>query len=65
MVQPVWKQAYKLELPRKWKIYDVFHVSLLEQDITRKGQVDKEFKMELKASNDIEYEMEAIWDSAV
>ncbi len=24
------KQAYKLELPTKWKIYNVFHVSLLE-----------------------------------
>ena len=24
------KQGYKLELPTKWKIYDIFHVSLLE-----------------------------------
>ena len=36
------KQAYKLELPRKWKIYDVFYVSLLEQNTTRKGWVDEE-----------------------
>ena len=26
----VGKQAYKLKLPRKWKIYDIFHVSLLK-----------------------------------
>ena len=26
----VGKQVYKLELPQKWRIYDVFHVSLLE-----------------------------------
>ncbi len=35
------KQTYKLELPTKWKIHDVFHVSLLEQDTTRKRRVDK------------------------
>ena len=27
---PVKKQAYKLELLKKWRIHDVFHVSLLE-----------------------------------
>lgn len=43
----------------------MFHVSLLEQDIRRKGQADKELEMELEAGNDIEYKMEAIWDSAV
>ena len=26
----VGKQAYKLELPTKWKIHDIFHMSLLE-----------------------------------
>ena len=34
------KQVYKLELPTKWKIYIIFYVSLLEQDITKKRQVD-------------------------
>ena len=37
VLHPVGKQAYKLELPRKWRIHDVFHVSFLEQDTTRKG----------------------------
>ena len=35
------KQAYKIELSKKWKIHNVFHVSLLKQDTTRKGRVDK------------------------
>ena len=30
MLYPMGKQVYKLELSRKWKIYDVFHVLLLE-----------------------------------
>ena len=38
VLYPIGKQAYKLELPKKWRIHDVFHVLLLEQEITRKGQ---------------------------
>ena len=30
VLHPVGKQAYKLELPKTWRIHDVFHVSLLE-----------------------------------
>ena len=68
VLHPVGKQAYKLELPRKWRIYDVFHVSLLEQDTTRKGRVDKNATelAKLDAGEDSgEYEVEAICDSAV
>lgn len=65
MVQPVGKQAYKSELPKKWRIDNVFHVSLLEQNITKKRQADKEIEIELEAGNNIKYELEAIWDSMV
>ena len=68
VLHPVGKQAYKLELPRKWKIYDVFHVSLLEQDTTRKKRVNEEVRqMKFNAGDDNgkEYEVEAIRDSAV
>ena len=67
VLHPVGKQAYKLELPKKWRIYDVFHVSLLEQDTTRKGRVHEDNLEELDAGdNDSgEYEVEAIRDSAV
>ena len=60
----VGKQTYKLQLLKKWRIHDVFHVSLLEQNSTRKEQDDN--ASELNASdNSREYKLEAIRDSAV
>ena len=64
MLHLVGKQAYKLELPKKWKIHDVFHVSLLEQDTTRKERVEKVPELDA-GNNSKEYKIEAIWDSAV
>ena len=64
MLHPVSKQAYKLELPKKWRIHDVFHVSLLEQNTTKKGQVN-DMQLEFEADNDKEYEVNGIRDSAV
>ena len=64
VLHPVRKHAYKLEFPKRWKIQDVFHVSLLEQDTTKKERVDEQVT-ELKAGNSKEYEVEAIRDSAV
>ena len=39
-------------------------MSLLEQDTTRKGQVDDETELDA-SDNSGEYKVEAIWDSAV
>ena len=65
VLHPVEKQAYKLELPKKWRIHDVFHVSLLEQDNTRKRRVDDE-NVELDTDDkNGKSGMEAIWDSKV
>ena len=65
VLHPIGKQTYKLELPKKWRIHDVFHMSLLEQDTTKKGRVDNE-NVELDAGNkNREYEVEVIWDSKV
>ncbi len=63
----VGKQAYKLELSKKWKIYDVFHVSLLKQDTTSKGRVDETTsRLEFENEGDgEEYKVEAICDSTV
>ena len=63
VLHPIGKQAYKLELFKNWRIYNVFHVSLLEQNITKKGRELSVPKFE--PGNNKEYKMEAIWDSAV
>ena len=61
VLYPVRKQAYKLEPPAKWRIYNVFHVLLLEQDITMKGRMNKFVEVpEFEPDNDKEYEVEAI-----
>ena len=64
----VGSHAYKLELPKRWRIHDVFHMSLLEQDTTRKGRVDEKTTEQLEfeaGGNNEEYEVEGIRDSAV
>ena len=64
----VGKQVYKLELTREWRIHDVFYMSLLEQDITRKRRVDKEVRqIEFDKSDDEseKYKVETIRGSAV
>ena len=61
MLHLVGKQTYKLELPKKCKIHDVFHVSLLEEDITRKERVDENVtELEFDAGNSEEYKVETI-----
>ena len=60
------KQIYKLELSKKWRIYDIFYVSLLEQDTIRKEWVDEKItELDFEAGDSKEYKVEAIWDSAV
>ena len=62
----VGKQAYKLRLPRKWRIHNVFHVSLLEQDTTRKERGnEKVTELDFEAVDSEKYEIEAIQDSVV
>ena len=65
VLHPIGNQAYKLELPKKWRIHDIFHVSLLEQDSIKKGRVDNnETKLDA-GNNSREYKIEAFRDSTV
>ena len=61
------KQAYKLELLKRKKIYNIFHVLLLENNSIRKKQVDKAmFKLEFENhSNDKKHEFQVIYNNAV
>ena len=46
-------------------MHNVFHMSLLEQDITRKERVDEWVKeLEFETGNSNDYKVEAIWNSA-
>ena len=68
ILYPVGKQAYKLDFSIKWRIHNVFYMSLLEQNITRKKQMNELFlkpEPEFNASNNKKYEVEAIIDSIV
>ena len=66
VLHPVGKQAYKLKLPKKQRIHKVFHVSLLEQNTTKKGRVNNtQLDFEFEVGDNKEYEVNSIWDSAV
>ena len=52
------KESYKLELPKKWKIRDVFRMSLLELDTTQERADKNVAKLEFDAGNSEEYKLE-------
>ena len=64
VLHPVKKQAYKLELPKKWRIHNVFYLSLLEQDTTKKGWMDKNVTELDAGNNNRKYKVEVIQDNA-
>ena len=60
------KQAYKLKLPKRLRIHNIFHMSLLKQDTTKKKRIDKKVtELDFKTNNNKEYKIEAIWYSAI
>ena len=66
MLYLVGKQAYKLKLPKKWRIYNDFHLSLLVQDTTKKKHMnDTQLDFEFKTGNNEKYKIYSIWDSTI
>ena len=66
MLHPISNQAYKLKLPKKWRIYNVFYISLLEQNTPKKRRVNNtQLDFEFEANDNKKYEVDGIWDSAV
>ena len=63
----VGNQTYKLKFPRKQRIYDVFHIFTLEQDKTKKEQVDKNNIIKLYANDNMsnKYQVETISNSGI
>lgn len=64
VLYPVKSQVYKLELPKKCSIYNIFHILLLEQDITRKKQMLNNIA-KLDVDNSKRYKIEAIQDHKI
>lgn len=62
-----WKASLQAQIIKKWKIYDVFYILLLEQNTFRKKQVDKKVRLiEFDTSNNNkEYKIETIQDSTI
>ena len=52
MLHLIGKQVYKLKLPKKLKIYNIFHILLLKQNTTKNKQVDKKItELKFQANN--------------
>ena len=65
VLYPIGIETYKVKLLKKWRIHNVFYLSLLEQKTTKKDQVDQNIT-ELKATgNSKKYKLEAIWNSSL
>ena len=66
MFHLVGKQTYKLKLPRKWKIHNLFHLSLLEQDNIKKERMNKFVELpKFDKGDNKKYKMGTIQDNAV
>ncbi len=64
------EQTYKLELPTKWKIYNICHIFLLKLNYIKKSQVNKNYtlpesKKEFEIRDNKKYKVKVMGDSVV
>lgn len=64
VLHPLESQVYKLKKSKNWWIYNVFHISLLGQDMTRNKYIMEKVS-EFDVGNSKEYEIEAIWENEI
>ena len=62
--EPIGKQTYRLKLPKKMKIHDVFHVSLLEP-YTKINNSNVPALPPIVVEREDEYEVKKIFDSQI
>ena len=66
VLYPVSKQAYMSRLSKKSKIYCIFYVFLLEQNITKKGPINYILQdFEFQIGNNKKYKIDDISNSVV
>lgn len=67
VLHPVGKQTFKVNISAKLRIHDIFYISLLKQNIIKKGKDNKllDWKQKLDTKKDKKYKFKAIKDSTI
>ena len=53
-----------IKIPKKWKIYNIFQMLMLKQNIIKKEQIDKNMTV-YEAVDNKKYKVKVIWDSTI
>ena len=65
MLHPIGKKAYKLKLSKNQRIYEVIHISIRIRYHKKRQLNDTQINFKFETSNNEDYIVKKIWDSAV